>query len=200
MDYRYYKFSKITIDIQENLADLHFKTISSLLTDLGKKFVCRYYQVAQADSRVIGLCAINSTGQVLGWVIGTPEPIKLNINLFLHTPYLILRLVVFFISNPQTIIDLACSFFSSLKISKNVPGKIELIYIGVSQNARGKGIARELIIRFFNFSKKKGYSSVILSVEKENIAAISLYKKMGFKIIGRIKQGQYERLRLGFSL
>ena len=59
--------------------------------------------------------------------------------------------------------------------------------IAVTSNARKKGIGSALTEKIISFGKEKKLSFVTLEVRESNLAAISLYKKFGFKTVGKRK-------------
>ena len=63
--------------------------------------------------------------------------------------------------------------------------ELHLLKIAVSPAWRGNGIATRLLERCFTISAKQGATSVHLEVRPSNTAAIELYLKLGFEIIGR---------------
>ena len=66
---------------------------------------------------------------------------------------------------------------------KDAPsGKEYRIGVAVKEGARGKGIGKLLIGRALKFAKDEQAHKVNLYVDPNNIAAISLYKNMGFRI------------------
>jgi ribosomal protein S18 acetylase RimI-like enzyme len=75
-------------------------------------------------------------------------------------------------------------------------GAIELTFIGVAVDKRNQGLGRELLNAFMETSRSLGYHSVILSVEREDVPAIRLYEKAGFKIIQSFSEGRYKRYRM----
>jgi len=74
-----------------------------------------------------------------------------------------------------------CGYFA---VKPETDNRLFLSKLYLKQKARGQGIARKMLERVFeealNFSKKKIY----LTVNKYNSHAISVYKKVGFNIIG----------------
>ena len=66
MNYKIVPLSHLNNDHIKELARLHRRVMHSLLTDLGLPFVERYYQIARADSSVIGVCVLNADGNPLG--------------------------------------------------------------------------------------------------------------------------------------
>ena len=87
--------------------------------------------------------------------------------------------------------------FSSAEMEKDA---IELTYIGVVSGHQGKGLGQALVKEFIEQSRSKGYHSVVLSVEEENKTAITLYEKLGFKIIKTFSEGRFQRHRMELTL
>jgi ribosomal protein S18 acetylase RimI-like enzyme len=56
--------------------------------------------------------------------------------------------------------------------------------IAVIDAKRGKGIGTLLMKKLFEQALKDGYTSVSLSVDPNNMKAVQLYKKLGFKQYG----------------
>jgi ribosomal-protein-alanine N-acetyltransferase len=63
--------------------------------------------------------------------------------------------------------------------------ELHLLKIAVTPAWRGQGIATRLLERCFAISAKQGATSVHLEVRPTNTAAIELYLKLGFEVIGR---------------
>lgn len=71
----------------------------------------------------------------------------------------------------------------------------------VDTDFRGKGIAKELINIFAKLAVKKGYKHIVIRVWKENLPALSLYKKMGFELIsGEIVQVKWKNEHETFEM
>ncbi|MDR2553897.1 MAG: ribosomal protein S18-alanine N-acetyltransferase [Fibromonadaceae bacterium] len=64
----------------------------------------------------------------------------------------------------------------------------ELLSVAVEPAERGKGFAKTLIEYCCSELAKLGVEKFFLEVRESNIAAISLYKKMGFKKISERKK------------
>jgi len=58
----------------------------------------------------------------------------------------------------------------------------------VTEQARGKGIGRQLLTTFFEMPDVKQYSDAFIRVWDKNVGAISLYEKMGFVPYTTIEQ------------
>ncbi len=62
--------------------------------------------------------------------------------------------------------------------------------IATKREARGRGVAEALIVYTAQQGLKEDLSYVILEVRVNNLAAINLYKKLGFKQVG-LRKGYY---------
>jgi len=67
-------------------------------------------------------------------------------------------------------------------------GECELLSIAVEAAERGKGLAKMLMEYCCDELAKQGIENFFLEVRESNIAAISLYKKMGFEKIAERKK------------
>lgn len=60
----------------------------------------------------------------------------------------------------------------------------------VSEEARGKGVARALVLHALQTAKDMGYAAIQFNfVVSTNTVAVDLWKKVGFEIIGTIPKG-----------
>lgn len=60
--------------------------------------------------------------------------------------------------------------------------------LGVLPEYRGLGIGSTLINKRILFAKKIGYKTICMKTKKEGSMSISLYKKMGFKILEGVEE------------
>ena len=67
------------------------------------------------------------------------------------------------------------------------PFELQIIQITVAQQMRRRGVAHALLTDIVHESILQGIESVILEVREDNIAAISLYEKVGFTKVGKRK-------------
>ena len=199
MDTRLIELSQLTHDEIKRLAVLHHSVMHTLLSDLGLPLVWRYYQIAKADSKVIGFCAMSVSGEVLGWAMGSPHPDKINGQLRSPPAWFFLQILRVTLTHPAVVWQLISSVLSTsqTELEKDT---VELTYIGVSSTERGRGVGKKLLNSFIEASRSKGYRSVVLSVEKENLPAISLYEKEGFKVVSTFSEGRYQRHRMELTL
>ena len=66
-------------------------------------------------------------------------------------------------------------------VYEDIYDRLEVDYIVVDSQYRGKGIAKKLLESIINLNKK----NITLEVREDNIPAINLYKKMGFEIVSK---------------
>ncbi len=184
----------------DRLAALHQAVMHTLLSDLGLPVVRRYYEVCQQDTSVVGLCAVSTTGEFLGWAVGSPHPEQITARLRHPLAWFATQMLQLAVTRPAALMQLAQSVFSASDANALRPGQIELTYIGVAESARGQGLGRSLLAAFVEAGRAAGYESVALSVETDNPAAIALYTNGGFRIVKTFREGRFERHRmeLGF--
>ncbi len=63
-----------------------------------------------------------------------------------------------------------------------------ILNVAVSPRFREKGIAQKMFEFLFELGKKKNFNFYYLEVSENNLPAISLYKKLGFKTLGKRKK------------
>jgi ribosomal-protein-alanine N-acetyltransferase len=66
-----------------------------------------------------------------------------------------------------------------------VADEVHVLKVAVTPAWRGQGIASRLLERCFTSSVEQGAKSAHLEVRPSNIAAIELYQKLGFELVGR---------------
>ena len=200
MDDRLVEFSALTLEDLKRLAMLHHAVMHSLLSDLGSPLVLRYYQVAQTDPKVIGLCVVSRSGDMLGWAMGSPQPDRINAGLRSPLTWFLFQMLRVMFTRPGVLWQLISSVLSTSNHSAVKNDAIELTYIGVSSDQRGTGLGKKLLNAFIEASRLSGYRSVVLSVEIENLPAITLYETTGFTIIKTFSEGRYQRHRMELTL
>ena len=57
---------------------------------------------------------------------------------------------------------------------------LELVYLGVAEKYRGRGLGRKLLEHAMEVATEGGFSTVILAVDEQNDAAVRLYRSMRF--------------------
>ena len=200
MDYEIISLSQLEADQLRQLAQLHHSVMHTLLADLGLPMVLRYYQIARSDNSVVGMCVLDSSKKIIGWAMGSPHPDRINSELRTPLLWFAFQMLRVLFTRPLILLQLISSILSSSAETEMKSDAIELTYIGVAANQRSKGLGKGLLNTFIETSREAGYRSVVLSVEKDNEAAIALYQKAGFKITKTFSEGRYERHRMELIL
>jgi ribosomal protein S18 acetylase RimI-like enzyme len=198
MNYRVIPLSQLSKKQVTELAVLHQRVMHTLLADLGLPVVEKYYQIACADSSVLGFCALSESGSPLGWSIGSANPDQLNRRLREARLWFVFQMVRTLVLRPRVMRQLLVSVRTT---SVPLPaGVFEWIYLGVDTSARGQGLGYELMSDIVQAAREMNYKAVVLSVEVENKSAIALYTRAGFTIIDTFTEGGFYRHRMELTL
>ncbi len=199
MDYSIQPFASLEQHALERVAVLHQSVMHNLMSDLGLHIILRYYEIARADPSVIGFVALSSAGEPIGWAVGSPNPNLLNTKIQASTFWFVAHLFRIAISHPSVLWELGLSVsYSSRQV--DTPQTMELTYIGIARELQNRGLGRALLTAFVDASRSSGYCSVVLSAERNNQHALSLYTKSGFSIRKTVKEGRFERYRMELKL
>ena len=195
MEYTIQPLLNLNDRLLERVALLHRAVMHLLLTDLGFPMVLRYYQIARNDPSVIGFCAVSCSQEILGWVVGSPDPHALSAGLQRPRFWFLKQMFRLAIMRPLVFLQVLLSVFFSPE-QKLPPHTIELTYIGVAPDVQGSGIGRALLKAFTEASLSAGYDFIELTTETENLHALALYEKSGFVVKRTFREGRFERYRM----
>ena len=70
-------------------------------------------------------------------------------------------------------------------LSRVVVDEAEILSVAVSMNRRGKGLARRLLDLHLRRLAGLGARAIFLEVDQDNVPALRLYKRAGFREVGR---------------
>jgi len=200
MDLKFVPLADLKENEVQQLAVAHRANMHTLLSELGVPIIQKYYQVAQSDPRVIGVCTFSQSGEILGWGMGSPYPDVINNKLREPLSWFISQMIRLLFTSPTTISQLISSILTTSKVPALGASAVELTYIAVASSQRGQGVGKELIKVFIEASRKAGYHSIELSVETDNAPALALYTRMGFAITQTFTEGRYQRHRMELKL
>jgi ribosomal protein S18 acetylase RimI-like enzyme len=172
------------------------QVMKTLLADLGRPFVKRFYERALVAGDAIALCAVDDNQSVIGWVMGCQDPGALHAQLKKPLPWFALRMLEVLLTRPRVFIQLLLSLVTARSVNSGLGGGIELTYIGVSPSAQGKGVGKALLGSFLETVRQKNIPKVLLTVETDNDSALRLYHQAGFVVINSYQEGEYHRHRL----
>jgi len=136
----------------------------------------------------------------IAYCLGSPNPSALNARLRSPFPWFAGQMLRLAVTRPGVLLQLAQSILSASDANTLRPGQIELTYIGVAPQARGQGLGKSILTAFLDAACAAGYTSVALSVETDNPAALALYTQFGFTISQTFTEGRYHRHRMEYQL
>ena len=169
------------------LAELHMETLPGDVSDftpLGRSVVRRFYANAIARGAAT-VCVAEESGRLLGFVMITPDISQLFPRTLLAGAGDIASFV--FTANP---IGLARALVAKLTSgTASVPSVPELVYLGVSGGARGKGVGAALMDAAHAAFTAQGIASYELNVHSDNAPAVKLYLGKGLEVTRRYEKG-----------
>lgn len=125
--------------------------------------------------------------QVLGAI--TCSPIKQIDKMLIPT---VLQIISMNKIKPfKSIITHPKSFYSLVTMDEGNEDEYHISMLATMPSARGKGVGQQLINVAEQKAKASGFSKLSLTVVKDNKAALKLYQKMGFEIVGEINHKPY---------
>ncbi len=77
-----------------------------------------------------------------------------------------------------------------------VADEAELLNIGVASWQQRKGLGRAMLLEMLNEARERNIRRVFLEVRNSNVAALALYRSLGFNEIG-VRRGYYQSSRGG---
>jgi len=194
------KIQELDPALLPRLAELHVQVMKGLLTDLGYPFAYRYYQTAIADTQVLGFRAMSNSGELLGFIVGTPNLSALTSQLTKPIGWFAKEALKVLFTKPRTFFQMIASGLWVKGQMVDETDAIEHVYIGVDPKTRGMGIGRALLQRFMLVSKEAGYKRILVSIETWNKASIQLHITDGFTVKKTFREGGYHRHRLELML
>ena len=84
--------------------------------------------------------------------------------------------------------------FAGFIISRFAAGEAEILSVAVLPTRRGRGLARALLDLHLRRLAGLGVQTVFLEVDEDNAAAMSLYRRSGFRKVGQ-RPGYYQQGR-----
>ena len=86
----------------------------------------------------------------------------------------------YFVANIDQKVVGGCGIFPT----DNLPeGTCELVKLYVAKEARGTGLGKQLMEKSMSWAKSHGYTNVYLESMPELAKAVSIYEKVGFKLL-----------------
>lgn len=97
------------------------------------------------------------------------------------------------LENPRTVYYVCCSEDEILGYGGmwHVVDEGQITNIAVKKNSRKKGIGSKILEEIINWSKEHDIKVIELEVRQGNFGALELYKKYGFRAVGK-RKGYYK--------
>ncbi|WP_024515135.1 ribosomal protein S18-alanine N-acetyltransferase [Bradyrhizobium sp. Tv2a-2] len=70
-------------------------------------------------------------------------------------------------------------------VSRIGADEAEILSVAIDPRCRGQGLSRNLLLTHLGHLAGRGVRTIFLEVEENNRAALSLYKRAGFAVVGR---------------
>jgi len=178
------------------LSNEHIATITSMHMQYlrspfqgksGEHFLQTYYNTLIKQKGGCGYVAITNN-KIAGFVCGIWDPTIVKSNLVKeHWESLLITSFQVLFHSPKLIVDLVSRLIKTQKEEySNLLGGYELRPIVVDETFRGTEVASLLVSELAMDAKKRGYSSIYLLTEQDNIPANKFYQKHEFKYQGTI--------------
>ena len=98
------------------------------------------------------------------------------------------------LSIPGSFAHIACDgdVPAGFVFARDLGEECEILSIGVAPGRRGQGVARALLVAALAEARRHGLATAVLEVALDNKAARALYRRFGFRPVGR-REGYYRR-------
>jgi len=183
---RQIEFNPLKIEDAREIAALHITGISTgFISSLGIDFVRSLYEAIVDGKYGFGFVA-EEDEKVLGFVAFTTNLSKLYKSVILkkgHRLALLLAGKMFSLKRIKKVFE---TLFYPSRIKKMDLPHAELLSIVVAEEARGKGLATELVKKGLEACRLRGIEKVKVLVGADNEPANKLYQNCGFELVGQI--------------
>lgn len=171
------------------VAQLHIENLQTMFSGrAGRELLRLYYDTVAKEMGGCGYVAIDQN-EVLGYVCGIWDAHELRRNLLLdHGYFLALWGTLQVLGEPKLIFSFLTRFCSSDSVNDSFAGShplYELRPIVVTSKMRRSGLGQQLVKRLTEDARSRGYHSICLYTEQENVGAQRFYERLGFRKVGR---------------
>lgn len=170
-----------------DVAGLHMKYLHTPFKDKpGGNLLEVYYSTLTEQVGGCGYVAVDDNN-VAGYICGVWDPKKLRkILLKKHWWPLLINSIKLLGLNPNLIIDYASRFLKKDDYNDIIDSEgYELRPIVVDGAYHGSQVSSMLVAQLFSDARKRGYKSIFLITEVDNLPANKFYKKQGFLLFNR---------------
>lgn len=176
------------------IAELHLETLPEEICDLtflGLN-VLKFFYLNVLEKNLGYIYVVRNDNETAGFVLITTNPSKLFNNGLL--PYFYKLKNIFFNFVVYKLFLIFVKKLTSFKL--NVSKFPQLVYIGVKDQFRNKGVGTMLLNEAEKKFKELNLNEFELDVETKNIDAIKFYEKKGFIIVRKYRLGKQTKFLL----
>jgi len=180
------KVRDITTQDVVEVAKLHIQGISTgFISSLGINFVTSLYEAIAQNKHSFGFVA-QEDGKVLGFVAFTTNLSKLYKSVILKKGCRFVLLLAGKMFSLRQIKKMFETLFYPSRVKKMDLPCAELLSLVVAEEARGRGVAAELVKKGLEACRTRGIPKVKVLVGASNEPANKLYRNCGFELVGQI--------------
>ncbi len=167
------------------ITDIHLKAFEGFfLSELGKDFLCTYYHAVRGNDRGVLLgCFVGDV--LLGFCAATTLSAGFNTYLVKNNFFQFAkRGLSILCRNPRALVRLLKNFTKSNPSVSDAGNYAELLSIGVSPTAQGKGVGKLLLSDLEEVLHEKGVKQLSLTTDfHDNDKTLKFYQTMNYKIM-----------------
>lgn len=167
------------------ISDIHLKAFEGFfLSELGKEFLSTYYNSVRVNDRGVLLGCFDDK-KLLGFCAATTLSEGFNKYLVKSNFFSFSKIGFFLLfTRPKALLRLLKNFTKSDPSVSDDGHYAELLSIGVSPTAQGKGVGKKLLMALEKYLNDKNVSKLSLTTDfYDNEKTQNFYKGLGYKIM-----------------
>lgn len=171
-------------DVQ-TISDIHLKAFEGFfLSELGSDFLSTYYNIVRENDRGVLLGCFEGN-KLLGFCAATTLSEGFNKYLVKSNFFSFSKIGLFLLfSRPKALLRLLKNFTKSDSSVSDDGLYAELLSIGVSPAAQGKGVGKQLLMALEEYLNEMNVSQLSLTTDfYDNEKTLNFYKGLGYEIM-----------------
>lgn len=177
--------NSISIDLIENITKLHLEAFDGFfLSELGSEFLSTYYNSVRENDRGVLLGCFEGK-KLLGFCAATTLSEGFNKYLVISNFFSFSKIGLFLLfTRPNALLRLLKNFTKSDPSVSDNGQYAELLSIGVSPTAQGKGIGKKLLMALEEYLNEMNVPQLSLTTDfYDNEKTLNFYKGLGYEIM-----------------
>ncbi|MCB5253553.1 MAG: GNAT family N-acetyltransferase [Candidatus Cloacimonetes bacterium] len=167
------------------ISDIHLKAFDVFfLSELGSEFLSTYYNTVRENNRGV-LLGCFEDNKLLGFCAATTLSEGFNKHLVKSNFFSFSKIGLFLLfSRPKALLRLLKNFTKSDPSVSDDGHYAELLSIGVSPTAQGKGVGKKLLMALEEYLNEMNVSKLSLTTDfYDNEKTLNFYKGLGYDIM-----------------